>query len=141
MERGSCVNWISSSKRCWSSSYFSFVLAAIICGFIALCYAEIASTLASGSVYTYSYATIGEFVAHLVGWSLLLIYIVATAAVAAGWTGYFHNLIKGFGLELPKALVTIPSHGGIVNLPAVIITLVLAWMLSRGTRKVNESII
>ena len=62
---------------------FSFILAAIICGFIALCYAEIASTLpASGSVYTYSYATIGEFVAHLVGWSLLLIYIVATAAVA-----------------------------------------------------------
>lgn len=114
---------------------FSFILAAIICGFIALCYAEIASTLpASGSVYTYSYATIGEFVAHLVGWSLLLIYIVATAAVAAGWTGYFHNLIKGFGLEIPKALVTIPSHGGIVNLPAVIITLILAWMLSRGTR-------
>ncbi|PEJ07896.1 amino acid permease [Bacillus wiedmannii] len=115
---------------------FSFVLAAIICGFIALCYAEIASTLpASGSVYTYSYATVGEFVAHLVGWSLLLIYIVATAAVAAGWTGYFHNLIKGFGLEIPKALVTIPSHGGIVNLPAVIITLILAWMLSRGTRE------
>ncbi|MES5865991.1 amino acid permease [Bacillus cereus group sp. RP32] len=115
---------------------FSFVLAAIICGFIALCYAEIASTLpASGSVYTYSYVTIGEFVAHLVGWSLLLIYIVATAAVAAGWTGYFHNLIKGFGLEIPKALVTIPSHGGIVNLPAVIITLILAWMLSRGTRE------
>ncbi|MDA2327836.1 amino acid permease [Bacillus cereus] len=115
---------------------FSFVLAAIICGFIALCYAEIASTLpASGSVYTYSYATIGEFVAHLVGWSLLLIYIVATAAVAAGWTGYFHNLIKGFRLEIPKALVTIPSHGGIVNLPAVIITLILAWMLSRGTRE------
>ncbi|PEA49114.1 amino acid permease [Bacillus thuringiensis] len=115
---------------------FSFILAAIICGFIALCYAEIASTLpASGSVYTYSYATIGEFVAHLVGWSLLLIYIVATAAVAAGWTGYFHNLIKGFGLEIPKALVTIPSHGGIVNLPAVIITLILAWMLSRGTRE------
>ena len=114
---------------------FSFILAAIICGFIALCYAEIASTLpASGSVYTYSYATIGEFVAHLVGWSLLLIYIVATA-VAAGWTGYFHNLIKGFGLEIPKALVTIPSHGGIVNLPAVIITLILAWMLSRGTRE------
>ncbi|PEM25110.1 amino acid permease [Bacillus wiedmannii] len=115
---------------------FSFVLAAIICGFIALCYAEIASTLpASGSVYTYSYATVGEFVAHLVGLSLLLIYIVATAAVAAGWTGYFHNLIKGFGLEIPKALVTIPSHGGIVNLPAVIITLILAWMLSRGTRE------
>ncbi|MEM5640965.1 amino acid permease [Bacillus toyonensis] len=115
---------------------FSFVLAAIICGFIGLCYAEIASTLpTSGSVYTYSYATIGEFIAHLVGWSLLLIYIVATAAVAAGWTGYFHNLIMGFGLEIPKALVKIPSQGGIVNLPAVIITLILTWMLSRGTKE------
>ena len=53
----------------------------------------------------------------------------------------FPQFNKGFGLEIPKALVTIPSHGGIVNLPAVIITLILAWMLSRGTRKVNESII
>lgn len=115
---------------------FSFVLAAIVCGFIALCYAEITSTLpTSGSVYTYSYATIGEFVAHLVGWTLLSIYIVATAAVASGWTGYFHNLISGFGFELPKALLTIPSQGGIMNLPAVTITLILSWMLSRGTRE------
>ncbi|MDF2086180.1 amino acid permease [Bacillus pseudomycoides] len=115
---------------------FSFILAAIVCGFIALCYAEIASTLpTSGSVYTYSYATIGEFVAHLVGWTLFSIYIVATAAVASGWTGYFHNLISGLGLEIPKALLTIPSQGGIMNLPAVIITLIITWMLSRGTKE------
>ncbi|TKH89835.1 amino acid permease, partial [Bacillus cereus] len=73
---------------------FSFMIAAIVCGFAALCYAEIASALpVSGSVYTYSYATIGEFVAHLMGWTLLSVYIVTTAAVAGGWTGYFKNLV------------------------------------------------
>ncbi len=88
---------------------FSFVLAAIICGFIALCYAEIASTLpASGSVYTYSYATIGEFVAHLVGWSLLLIYIVGNSSCRCWMDRLFPQFNKGFGLEIPKALVTIP---------------------------------
>ena len=115
---------------------FSFILSAIVCGFIALCYAEIASALpTSGSVYTYSYATIGEFVAHLVGWTLLSIYIVATAAVASGWTGYFHNLISGLGLEIPKSLLLIPSQGGIINLPAVAITLIITLLLSRGTKE------
>ena len=108
----------------------------IVCGFAALCYAEVASTLpVSGSVYTYSYATIGEFVAHLMGWTLLSVYVVTTAAVAGGWTGYFHNLVSGLGLEIPKALLTIPSQGGIVNLPAVIVTLVITWLLSRGTKE------
>ena len=86
-------------------------------------------------VYTYSYATIGEFVAHLMGWTLLSVYVVTTAAVAGGWTGYFHNLVSGLGLEIPKALLTIPSQGGIVNLPAVIVTLVITWLLSRYERK------
>ncbi|HDX9669175.1 TPA: amino acid permease [Bacillus cereus] len=115
---------------------FSFVLAAIVCGFIALCYAEIASILpVSGSVYMYAYATIGELVAHLVGWMLLSIYILATAAVASGWTGYFHNLISGLGLEMPKSLLMIPSQGGMMNLPAIVITLIITWMLSRGTKE------
>ncbi|OFD69905.1 amino acid permease [Bacillus mycoides] len=95
---------------------FSFMIAAIVCGFAALCYAEVASTLpVSGSVYTYSYVT--------------------TAAVAGGWTGYFHNLVSGLGLEIPKALLTIPSQGGMVNLPAVFVTLVITWLLSRGTKE------
>ncbi|MCI0766976.1 amino acid permease [Bacillus sp. TL12] len=134
-----------AAKDAGPAVIFSFALAAIVCTFIGLCYAEIASTLpTSGSVYTYSYATIGEFVAHLVGWTLLSIYIVATAAVAGGWTGYFHNLISGFGLEIPKVLLTIPSQGGIVNLPAVIITLILTWMLSRGTeesKRINNTMV
>lgn len=112
------------------------MIAAIVCGFAALCYAEVASTLpVSGSVYTYSYATIGEFIAHLMGWTLLSVYVVTTAAVAGGWTGYFNNLVSGFGLEIPTELLKIPSQGGIVNLPAVVITLVLTWLLSRGTKE------
>ena len=79
---------------------FSFILAAIICGFIALCYAEIASTLpASGSVYTYSYATIGEFVAHLVGWSLLLIYIVANSSCRCWMDRLFPQFNKGIWIR------------------------------------------
>lgn len=124
---------------------FSFIIAAVVCGFAALCYAEIASTLpVSGSVYTYSYVTIGEFVAHLMGWTLLSVYILTASAVASGWTGYFYNLVSGFGLEIPKALLTIPSQGGIVNLPAVIITLVLTWLLSRGmkeSKRVNNAMV
>ena len=119
-----------------SAVIFSFMIAAIVCGFAALCYAEVASTLpVSGSVYTYSYATIGEFIAHLMGWTLLSVYVVTTAAVAGGWTGYFNNLVSGFGLEIPTELLKIPSQGGIVNLPAVVITLVLTWLLSRGTKE------
>lgn len=124
---------------------FSFMIAAIVCGFAALCYAEVATALpVSGSVYTYAYATIGEFIAHLMGWTLLAVYVVTIAAVAGGWTGYFSNLVSGFGLEIPKQLLTIPAHGGIVNLPAIVITLVLTWLLSRGTKeskRVNNAMV
>lgn len=115
---------------------FSFIIAAIVCGFAGLCYAEVASALpVSGSVYTYSYATIGEFIAHLMGWSLLSVYVLTTAAVASGWTGYFYNIVSGFGIEIPKELLTIPAQGGIVNLPAVLVTLLLTWLLSLGTKE------
>jgi APA family basic amino acid/polyamine antiporter len=134
-----------ASRDAGPAVIFSFMIAAIVCGFAALCYAEIASTLpVSGSVYTYSYATIGEFVAHLMGWTLLSVYIVTTAAVAGGWTGYFHNLLNGFGVEIPRSLLTIPTQGGTLNLPAVIITLLLTWLLSKGTKeskRVNNAMV
>lgn len=124
------------------SVIISFILAAIVCGFAALCYAEFASTLpVSGSVYTYTYATIGESVAHLMGWTLLSVYILTTATVASGWSSYFNQFLEGFNLGLPKELVTIPADGGIVNLPAIMITLLITWLLSRGTKeskKVNN---
>jgi len=121
---------------------FSFILASIVCGFAALCYAEFASTIpVSGSVYTYTYATIGEVVAHLMGWTLLSVYLLTMSAVANGWSSYFNNFLEGFGFSLPKELITIPANGGLVNLPAICITLLITWLLSRGTKeskKVNN---
>ena len=90
----------------------SFVIAAMACCFAALCYAEFASTVpVAGSIYTYSYATLGEFVAWMIGWDLLLEYGLATSTVAVGWSGYFQSLLSGFGLALPDALTAAPEIG------------------------------
>jgi APA family basic amino acid/polyamine antiporter len=118
----------------------SFVLAAICCGFAALCYAEFASTVpVAGSIYTYSYLTLGEVVAWVIGWDLMLEYGLATSAVSAGWSGYFQAMIAGFGLHLPVALSAapgaIPGVHTLINLPALCIVLVLTAMLSFGVRE------
>jgi hypothetical protein len=118
----------------------SFVVSAIACGFAALCYAEFASTVpVAGSIYTYSYAVLGELVAWMIGWDLLLEYGLATSAVSVGWSGYFQSLIGGFGLEIPKALSAAPGAlEGVttyMNLPALIIMLLLTAMLSWGVRE------
>ena len=79
----------------------SFVLTAIACGFAALCYAEFAAMVPiSGSAYTYSYATLGELVAWIIGWDLIIEYAVGNVAVAISWSGYFQELLRGFGLAL-----------------------------------------
>lgn len=89
----------------------SFVVAALACGFAALCYAEFASTIpVSGSIYTYAYATLGELVAWIIGWDLMLEYGLATSAVSVGWSGYFQSLMAGFGLHLPAALMAAPGR-------------------------------
>ena len=118
----------------------SFVIAALACGFAALCYAEFASTIpVAGSIYTYSYATMGELVAWMIGWDLLLEYGLATSAVSVGWSGYFQSLIGGFGLHLPAALTAapgaIPGVATVMNLPALLIMLALTAMLSWGVRE------
>src|SRR5215469_169106 len=88
----------------------SFVIAALACGFAALCYAEFASTVpVAGSIYTYSYATLGELAAWMIGWDLLLEYGLATSAVSVGWSGYFQSLLSGFGWQLPVALTAAPG--------------------------------
>jgi len=118
----------------------SFVIAALACCFAALCYAEFASTVpVAGSIYTYSYATLGELVAWMIGWDLLLEYGLATSTVAVGWSGYFQSLLSGFGIALPDALSAAPgAREGVetlFNLPAFLIMMVLTAMLSLGMRE------
>jgi APA family basic amino acid/polyamine antiporter len=118
----------------------SFVVAAIACGFAAMCYAEFASTVPiAGSIYTYSYAVLGELVAWMIGWDLLLEYGLATSAVSVGWSGYFQSLLSGFGLAIPQAFTAAPGAlPGVTtyfNAPALVIMLVLAAMLSLGVRE------
>ena len=118
----------------------SFVIAAMACGFAALCYAEFASAIpVSGSIYTYSYATLGEIVAWMIGWDLLLEYGLATSAVSVGWSGYFQSLVAGFGVKLPAALTAapgaVPGVATMVNLPAVLIMLAITWVVSYGVKE------
>lgn len=118
----------------------SFVVAAVACCFAALCYAEFASTVpVAGSIYTYSYATLGELAAWMIGWDLLLEYGLAAAAVSVGWSGYFQSLLSGFGIALPAALTAapgaLPGVTTFINLPALVIMLLLTAMLGWGVRE------
>ncbi|MGX9697907.1 amino acid permease [Janthinobacterium lividum] len=118
----------------------SFVVAAVACCFAALCYAEFASTVpVAGSIYTYSYATLGELAAWMIGWDLLLEYGLAAAAVSVGWSGYFQSLLSGFGIALPFALTAapgaLPGVTTFINLPALVIMLLLTAMLGWGVRE------
>lgn len=112
----------------------SFLIAGAVCACAALCYAELSTMIpAAGSAYTYSYAAMGEPVAWFVGWSLILEYTLVCAAVAVGWSAHAHGLFKMAGF--PDALLAGPHAGGIVNLPAVIISMAVAGLLALGTRE------
>jgi basic amino acid/polyamine antiporter, APA family len=115
----------------------SFVLAGVTCAFSALAFAELASTIpVAGSAYTYSYATMGELVAWIIGWDLILEYAVSVAAVAVGWGQYFNDLIDSlFGISLPESLAGPPGEGGTFNLPAVCIVLLITAVLCVGIRE------
>ncbi|HEY5462963.1 MAG TPA: amino acid permease [Hanamia sp.] len=122
----------------------SFIIAAVGCAFAGLCYAEFASMIpVAGSAYTYSYATMGEFIAWIIGWDLVLEYAVGAATVASSWAGYFGELFKSFGVALPPELMMTPFDSvqiaggdmvhGFLNLPAVFIVVVMSLVLIRGT--------
>jgi APA family basic amino acid/polyamine antiporter len=114
----------------------SFLIAGAVCAAVALCYGELASMMpASGSAYTYSYVAVGELLAWVIGWALILEYSVVCAAVAVGWSGYATGFLAGLGIELPSYLTAGPDAGGIVNLPAIIILFAVAGMLCVGTRE------
>ncbi|RZA15754.1 MAG: amino acid permease, partial [Lysobacteraceae bacterium] len=114
----------------------SFLVAGIVCACAALAYAELATMMpAAGSAYTYSYAVLGETIAWVVGWSLILEYTLVVSTVAVGWSGYFVGFLDGLGVHLPLALTVGPHAGGLLNLPAIFITCVVAGLLVAGTRE------
>lgn len=120
----------------------SFLLAAVACGFAALCYAELASMIPiSGSAYTFAYATLGEIFAWILGWDLILEYAVSNMAVAVGFSAYLKDLVHSVtGFELPRAWTEPMIQGGtlsgaVFNLPALIVLLLLTWILVRGVKE------
>ena len=114
----------------------SFVLASIACAFAGLAYAEYASMVpVACSAYAYTYASLGEFLAFIVGWNLILEYTVTCSTVAAGWSGYVVGLLASGGIELPVAFTKVPEEGGIINVPAIVITMFLCILLVRGTKE------
>jgi APA family basic amino acid/polyamine antiporter len=113
----------------------SYLAAGLACAFAALCYAEFASMIPiAGSAYTYAYATLGEIVAWMIGWDLILEYAVGSLTVAIGWSGYMQRLMAGFGIEVPAAFGA-PPPAGVINLPAVIIVLLIMILLVIGVRE------
>jgi APA family basic amino acid/polyamine antiporter len=114
----------------------SFAIAGLICACAALAYAEMATMIpASGSAYTYSYVIIGELIAWIVGWSLILEYSLVVSAVAVGWSGYAAGFMASIGAALPEAFIQGPELGGILNLPAIFIIALVAGLLIYGTRE------
>ena len=114
----------------------SFLVAGLVCAAAALAYAELATMIPqSGSAYTYSYVAVGETIAWIVGWSLILEYSVVCSTVAVGWSGYFAGFMEASGWGLPHALVAGPDAGGVINLPAIAIIAVVAGLLLVGTRE------
>jgi basic amino acid/polyamine antiporter, APA family len=137
---------VAAAKYAGPGLIFSFVVAGIVSGLAAICYAEFASTVPiAGSAYTYSYATLGELIAWIIGWDLILEYAVGAAVVSIGWSGYIVDFLRGtFGVILPKSLTTSPFAGGLINLPAFLIILVITALLMLGTSestRVNNVIV
>jgi len=124
----------------------SFVLAGVACAMAALCYSEFATMIpVAGSAYSYSYATMGEFVAWIIGWDLVLEYAVGAAAVASGWSGYLRVILEGLGIHLPIEIASAPctatpcvqgtAEGAIINLPALLIVCLMSAVLYIGIRE------
>lgn len=115
----------------------SFVSAAIVCAVAAMCYAEFASVLPiAGSAYSYGNIVYGEMIGWIIGWALVLEYVLAVATVAVGWAAYFNSFIAGFGLKLPKAITGSfdPAHGTYINVIAILIVCLIAWIIDTGLK-------
>jgi len=127
---------IAAAENAGPAVTISFIVAALGCAFAGLCYAEFAAMIpVAGSAYTYSYATMGEFMAWIIGWDLVLEYALGAATVASSWSQYLNQLLLEFNIQLPHSLMHGPWEGGIINLPAIIIVCLLSLLLMRGTEE------
>ncbi len=138
---------IAAAEHAGPAVTISFCLAALACAFAGLCYAEFASMIPiAGSAYTYSYATMGEFMAWIIGWDLVLEYALAAATVGVSWSKYLLELLTKYNIHLPAEFTCSPwetvtlsdgsvLNGGIINLPAIFIVVVLSLILMRGTKE------
>ena len=130
------ITGMAAANHAGPAITISFVVAALGCLFAGLCYAEFASMIpVAGSAYTYSYATMGEFLAWIIGWDLVLEYAVGAATVGISWSRYLVRFLEGFDVHLPTALTVGPWDGGIINLPAVFIIVLMSLLLIKGTRE------
>ncbi len=136
----------AAAQKAGPGMMVSFIIAGVVCALAALCYSELSSMVpVAGSAYTYSYAVMGELVAWLVGWALILEYALGASAVAVGWSGHIVGFLDALGVHLPHALTVGPpikigfiqggEVGGIINLPAVLITVLVTALLVIGTKE------
>lgn len=135
----------AASLHAGPSLILSMIFAAIACALAGLCYAELAAMMpVAGSAYTYTFATVGEFAAWIIGWDLILEYALSASTVAVGWSGYFVSFLGGFGIHLPPRLIAAPgvvmlidgtSVHGVFNLPASLIVLAVTALLIKGIKE------
>lgn len=139
------ITGVAAANQAGPAITLSFVVAALGCAFAGLCYAEFASMIpVAGSAYTYSYATMGEFIAWIIGWDLVLEYAVGAATVSISWSRYLVKFLEGFNVHLPEYFASGPWDGGMINLPAVFIVVLMSLLLIKGTSesaKVNSIIV
>ena len=130
------VTGVASANYSGPALVLSFIISAIACAFTALCYAEFASMIPiAGSVYTYTYVTLGEIWAWMIGWVLIFEYLISASAVAVGWSSYTVGLLGSAGINLPASLTGSVVMGGLINLPAVMIIGLLTGVLILGAKE------
>lgn len=130
------ITGLAAATNAGPAITISFIVAAIGCLFAGLCYAEFSSMIpVAGSAYTYSFATMGEFIAWIIGWDLVLEYAVGAATVSISWSRYLTKFLDGYGIHLSEQFTHSPFEGGIINIPAVLIVMVMSLVLMRGTKE------
>ncbi len=130
------ITGLAAANNAGPAITISFLVAALGCIFAGLCYAEFSSMIpVAGSAYTYSFATMGEFIAWIIGWDLVLEYAVGAATVSISWSRYLGKFLESYGIHLDESYMLSPFEGGIINIPAVLIVMLMSMVLIRGTKE------